>query len=297
MKSDFQYQLALHITILVWGFTGILGDLIAIEALPLVWYRMLIAFITLGIYLRIRGFSFALPSKDIKVLLGTGVIIAAHWYTFFHAIKISNVSVALTCLSTGSLFASIMEPLVFKRPIRWYEIGLGSVVIAGLYLIFYFEGSQYLAGMLTAMCSAFLATCFSMINGKYIHKIKPGQISFYEMLGGFLALSLYLGVSGDLWTEQFFQISTSDWLYLILLGTICTAIAFVVGVRVMKKLSPFTVILSINLEPIYGIILALMINGEKEHMSPQFYVGALIILSAIFANGYIKKKWAHRLKA
>lgn len=290
MKTNFQYQMALHFTVLVWGFTGILGDLISISALPLVWYRMLLASITLFFYLKFVKAELILNRKTILALLGTGMITALHWFTFFHAIKISNVSVALACLSSGALFAALIEPIAFKRKIRAYELILGIFVIGGLYTIFYFEGDQYFWGIVTAITSAFLASLFATINGKFIQRIRPGVISFYEMLGGWILVSVYLLFDGSLFQGSFFQISGTDWTYLIILATICTAFAFVIGVRVMKQLSPYTVVLSTNMEPIYGIILALLINGEKEHMSAEFYYGTLGIISAILINGYLKKR-------
>ncbi|MFT5969745.1 MAG: drug/metabolite transporter (DMT)-like permease [Flavobacteriales bacterium] len=297
MKSVFHYQLALHATVFVWGFTGIIGDLISLEALPLVWYRMLIALITLFIYLKWVGAEIIVDIKTTLALLATGVVTAAHWITFFHAIKISNVSVALACLSSGALFASMLEPIVFKRRIRPYELVLGVLVVVGLYTIFFFEGDHYFWGIITAITSACLASIFSIVNGKYIQRIRPGVISIYEMLGGWLAVSIYLLLDGRLLESNFFILNSSDWFYLVILGTICTAVAFVIGVKVMKKLSPFTVILSTNMEPVYGIVLALLINGEKEHMSPQFYYGTLGIISAIVINALVKKRINKGLKA
>ena len=280
--------LHLHFIVFVWGFTAVLGALITLDALPLVWYRMLFASLFILIYILFTKISVKLPLKTILILLFAGLIIALHWYTFFEAIKVSNVSVTLACLSTGAFFASILEPIFFKRKIIGYEVFFGLIVIAGLYLIFKVEG-QYVQGILLALTSAFLSATFSMINGKFAQMYDPTVISFYELLGGVLFFSIFLLVGGS-FNAAFFKLSWNDLIWLFVLSSFCTAYAFIASVAVMKYLSPYTVMLTINLEPIYGIILALLVFGEKEQMNSQFYIGALIILSTVILNGVLKNK-------
>ena len=275
----------------IWGFTAILGNLISQQAIPLVWNRILITILSLLIYLWIKKTRFKIDLRALGIFAVAGTIIAAHWITFFHAIKISNVSVTLVCMSSGAFFASLLEPIFFKRKLHFFEVILGLIVIAAIALIFSVE-SGYLWGILTALLSAFLSALFSVINGKIVHKYDSEIITFYELSMGWLAISILLLFTGSL-NFGLFPISKSDWIYLIILGSVCTAYPFVESVRVMKQLSPFTVILTITLEPVYGIILAYFLLGDSERMTPTFYIGAIVIIATIFLNAWMKK----RLKA
>ena len=278
----------LHLIVFIWGFTAILGALISLEALPLVWFRMLFASGFILVYLFIKKTLLKLPAKTILSFLFAGLIIALHWFTFFKAIKVSNISVTLACLATGAFFTSILEPIFYKRKVIFYEVLFGLIVIAGLYLIFQVQGN-YVDGIILGLTSAFLSASFSVINGKFAQKYEPAVISFYEIFGGVLCLTVYLLFTKS-FTASFFDLSTSDLLWLLVLSSVCTAYAFIASVGVMKHLSPYTVMLTINLEPIYGIVLALLIFNDKEKMSPQFYVGALIILSTVILNGILKNR-------
>lgn len=278
--------LHLHFIVFIWGFTAVLGALISLEAIPLVWYRMLLATGIVFIFLKIRKEKLKFSKKTLGGFALAGIIIALHWLTFFGAIKASNVSVTLAVLSTGAFFASLLEPLLYGRKIILYEVFFGLVVVCGLYIIFDVEGSHTL-GIVLALISAFLSALFSVINGKFVLKHKAAAISFYELLFGVLGISIYLAISGR-FSAEFFTISAHDWLYLIILASACTAYAFIASVHVMKWISPYTVMLTINMEPVYGIILALIVLGDSENMSPQFYYGAGIILLTVVANGIIK---------
>ena len=281
----FQNYLHLHFIIIIWGFTAVLGALISIDAIPLVWYRMLIATAFLMLFMLIRRKSFRISKRLlVKFILG-GIIIALHWVTFFLAIKSSNVSVALIMMSTGAFFTSLIEPLFFKRRVSKLELFLGILVVIGLYIIFKIEGN-YVLGIIYGLISSFLSALFSVANGLYVKKNDPVIMSFYQLFFGVVFITLLLGLKGE-FTVPFFQLSSNDWIYLIILGSVCTAYAFAASVKVMKVLSPFTVMLSINLEPVYGIILALLVFPEKEKMPPNFYYGALIILFAVVLNGIV----------
>ncbi len=292
-NARFQNYLHLHFIVFVWGFTAILGELISIDALPLVWYRMLLASGFIVLYISIRKISLTISRKLFFTLFFAGIIIALHWITFFAAIKVSNVSITLATLSTGAFFTSILEPIFYKRKLIWYEVLFGFLVIIGLYIIFKVEGDYFL-GIMYALCSAFLSAVFSLINGKVAQKYNPTMVSFYELVSGVGIITMYLlgmtlfGNEMEGFTISFFQLSTSDWLYMLLLASICTAYAFIGSVQVMKYLSPYTVMLTVNLEPVYGIILAFLIFGESEKMSSQFYFGALIIIGTVILNGIFK---------
>lgn len=282
--------LKLHFTIFIWGFTAILGALIALPALQLVWYRMLIAFISLFLYSLIKGQHQKISIYSILKLGGIGIIVALHWLCFFHSIKVSTISVALVSLSSTALFTGILDPLVNKTKISLIDIFVSLIIIIGIAIIFSFETS-YTSGILFGLASAFLAAVFTILNAKEVRKINPVTISAYEMLGGFLLLTLYLFFTSG--TAIFTtRIPISDLIYLFILGTICTAFAYVLGVLVMKELSPYTVILTTNLEPVYGILMAFFFFGDNEKMTFQFYIGAFIILLAVFSYPMLKRKLA-----
>ncbi len=280
--------LHLHFIVFIWGFTAVLGALITLEATPLVWYRMLIAWVLIYLYVIWKKIDLKFSRLTLAGFFLAGFIIALHWITFFAAIKASNVSVTLAILSTGAFFTSLLEPIFYKRKVIWYEVLFGVLVIFGLYIIFDVE-THYLTGILLALSSAFLSALFSVINGKFAVKYKATAISFWELLAGTLCITLFLVMNGN-FDFAFFTISLSDWMYLLILASACTAYAFIASVHVMKWIKPYTVMLTINLEPVYGIILALLILGDTENMSPQFYYGALIILMTVIANGIIKTR-------
>ncbi|UGS21906.1 DMT family transporter [Flavobacterium cyclinae] len=289
MQNDnLKSYLHLHLIVFIWGFTAILGKLISLEALDLVWYRMLFASTIMTIVVVLSKEKVKVPLNVFIGFVVSGIIIATHWLTFYQAIKVSNVSITLACLSTGAFFASILEPIFYKRKIIWYELVFGLIVIAGLSIIFNVE-TKYKSGIYLAVTSAFLSALFSVINGKYAKEYSPNIISLYELSSGVFFLSIYLFFAGS-FSPAFFAISINDLIWLFLLSSICTAYAFSASVKVMKYLSPFTVMLTINLEPIYGIILALMIFKDGEEMTPLFYVGALLILITVIANGIVKSK-------
>lgn len=295
MQDDnIKSYLHLHLIVFIWGFTAVLGELITLDALPLVWYRMLLAVGFVALYLVFAKKNIRVSPKLLAVFLAMGLIIALHWLTFFKAIKVSNVSVTLACLSTGAFFASLLEPVFYKRKIIWYEVLFGLIVVGGLFLIFNFEGN-YLYGIILALISAFLSALFSVFNGKLATQYDSGVISFYELIGGVLCFSVYLLFTGGFDTA-FFDVSKDDWMYLLILSSVCTAYAFIASVHVMRHISPYTVMLTINLEPIYGIILALIVFGEKEKMSSGFYIGALIILITVILNGIVKYYDKKRVK-
>ena len=287
MQNDnLKSYLHLHVIVFIWGFTAILGKLISLEALDLVWYRMLFASVIMTFVVLFNKEKIKVPFNVLIGFIVSGIIIAAHWLTFYQAIKVSNVSITLACLSTGAFFASILEPIFYRRKVIWYELLFGIIVVVGLGIIFNVE-TKFKTGIYLAVTSAFLSALFSVINGKYAKEYDPNVISLYELSSGVFFLSIYLFFAGS-FTPAFFSLSVNDLIWLFLLSSICTAYAFSASVKVMKFLSPFTVMLTINLEPIYGIILALLIFKDGEEMSPLFYVGALIILATVIANGIVK---------
>lgn len=276
----------LHLIVFIWGFTAILGALITIPADDLVWYRMLLASGFLGLFLVAKKKSFRIPYRELLQLVFVGLLIALHWIFFFQAIHISNVSITLSVFSLGAFFASLLEPIFYGRKVLWYEVFFGLIIIAGLFLILQVE-SGYIKGVFFALASIILGVVFTLLNGKLIVKHDPAVITFYEFLSGVLFISIYFIFQGKFKTEFFF-LTFNNWTLLFVLASICTAYAFTASVEVMRKLTPYTVMLTTNLEPVYGIILAYFIIGGKEKMSTEFYIGALIIVITVILNGFIK---------
>ena len=278
----------LHFIVFILGFTAVLGDLITIEAVPLVWHRMLLGSLFVLIYIIYNKGMLKVSLRSLIKFAFVGLLIALHWLAFFSAVKVSNVSITLAMMSTGAFFASFLEPIFFKRKIIGYEVIFGLIVIIGLYIIFKVE-SEYLSGILLALLASFLGALFSIFNGMMVKSHNATVISFYELLFGVVFITLYI-LFTDGFDNAFFNLSGSDWTYLIILASICTAYAFIASVHVMKWISPYTVMLTTNMEPVYGILLALLILGEKEYMSPTFYLGAIIILLTVVLNGIIKTR-------
>ncbi len=288
-NAKLKNYLHLHFLVFIAGFTAILGELITITAVPLVWFRMAIATILIGLYVLIFKIKIKLSLKAIVKLSLAGVIIALHWITFFGAIDVSNVSITLAMFSTGAFFASLIEPLIYKRKIIWYEILFGVIVIIGVFIITQSE-MKYIYGIVLGIISAFLSSLFAVLNGKFLEKYSATAISFYEFISGVAFISIFLLIYYDGFSVEFFQLSDSDYMYLFILASICTAYAFIASVYVMRYISPYTVVLTYNLEPIYGIILAIILFPEKEKMTTQFYYGAAMILGVVIINGILKNK-------
>jgi len=278
----------LHLIVFLWGFTAILGKLIHANAEVLVFYRMLFASVFLYLFIRIiKKDSIKVSKKLLLKLVGIGSLMAFHWLFFFSSIKVSNVSIALSCLGTSTLFAALLEPLIFKRKIDLSEIVMGIVIVICISLIFKVE-FQYKLGIIYGLICALLGTIFSVFNGKLYGKTSSGNIIFYEIFGGFLVISLYYVFSGHI--SQVGEISYRDLALLTLLASVFTAYPMFESVNLMKYISPFTLILTVNLEPIYGIILAFFIFGESEKMSAVFYGASLVMILAIVINGVIKAR-------
>tara|TARA_R110000868_G_scaffold252540_2_gene509234 strand:- start:919 stop:1830 length:912 start_codon:yes stop_codon:yes gene_type:complete len=286
-KSHLKNYLHLHFLVFIAGFTAILGELITIKAIPLVWFRMVIAAILMFIYIKIAKVNLKITPKAMLRLSVAGIIIALHWITFFGAIDEANISIALAMFSTGAFFASFIEPIIYKRTIIWYEILFGVIVIIGVFIIMQSE-IKYITGIILGISSAFFSSLFAVLNGKFLKQHTATVISFYEFLSGVFFISLYILIFGGGFSSDFFNLSQSDFGYLFILASICTAYAFIAAVYVMKLISPYTVVLTYNLEPIYGIVMAIILFPEKEKMSPSFYYGALIIIATVVLNGLLK---------
>lgn len=296
LNDKLKNYLHLHFLVFIAGFTAILGKLISVNAVSLVWFRMVFASILMIAYVKLFKVKLQITKKELIKLCIAGVIIALHWITFYGAIKVANISIALAMFSTGAFFASLLEPIFYKRRVIPYEILFGIVVIIGIYLIVQSE-IQHIEGMILGVVSAFLSSLFAVLNGKFLEQHSATKISFYEFISGVVFITIYIAFFGEGFSSSFFSISASDIMFLLILASVCTAYAFIASVHVMRFISPYTVVLTYNLEPIYGIILALILFPETEIMSSSFYVGAFIILGVVLTNGIIKNlKYLRRKK-
>ncbi|WP_224997165.1 DMT family transporter [Cesiribacter sp. SM1] len=283
MSAQPKDYLQLHFIVMLWGFTAILGVLISIPAVEMVFYRTLLAAGGLLLLLKF-GRRKVLPGRGpLSGMLLTGILIAAHWILFFAAARVSSVSICLAGMATGTLWTSVLEPLVMKRPFKWYELMLGAVVILGLYVIFRFEFDHAL-GLSMAVASAFLSSAFTVINSRLTQHHNHFLITFWEMVGACLATALFfplyvntLAPGGTL----SLGLNWVDVACLLALALVCTVYAYSVSVELQKRLSAFTVNLTVNLEPIYGILLAIFIFKEHKQLTTGFFIGTLIILSAV----------------
>ena len=277
-----------HGIVFIFGFTAILGKLISIDAVSLVWYRMMLAAAMLTLFMLCFKIPFRLSNKQLLFMIVCGILIALHWVFFFHAIKVSNVSVTLSVMSSGALVTALIEPIVYKRSFDSNEIILGLVVVIALGMIMQTE-YHFFDGMFFAFIAVLLSVAFTLINGKVVHKSDARVMSVYQLGTGAICMSVILFFQGK-WSVGLFSITQSDMLWILILAIVCTAYAFVVSIAVMRHLRPFSLMLAINMEPVYGILLGLLIFGSDEKMSLPFYIGTLLILSSVLMNGYLKLK-------
>jgi drug/metabolite transporter (DMT)-like permease len=281
----------LHFTVFIWGFTGILGALITISAVSLVWYRVLIASLSLFIYFKFNKTAFRVSTATLLKLVCTGALVGGHWILFFWSIKLSTVAVTLVCLSSITLFTAIFEPLINKKRISKLEILAGSLIITGIVLIFKFE-TQYTKGIIAGLVSALFASLFAIINSRQVQKQEAPVIAFYELAGALVWISIFLFFTHGFNSSMILK--RADLGYLLILGTVCTSLAYVAGVSVMRELSAFRVALITNLEPVYGILMSFLFFGDMNKMTLGFWIGALIILSTIFLFPIAQKEIVRR---
>jgi len=292
-----KYYLLMHMVIFIWGFTGVLGKLLDnVPVHAIVFYRMLIGFLAIGVFMLIARKKFTLKGKSLLKVSGTGVLIAGHWITFFASIYYSNVSFALVFFSTTALFTSFIEPVLMKKKFNPAELIMAIVVVGGISIIAYDamahedsitnENLNYGLAIGCALISAFLAASFSVINAIFVRDIDSYQISFVELMSGCIAIGIVYFATGDFSNGELI-LTWEEFGLLLILGSVCTAFAFLLGNWLMKFISPFTMNLSVNMEPIYAILIALFIFPDSEVMTPIFYIGAGIIIGAVVFNGIV----------
>lgn len=289
MTKRQQYLILIHLVVIVWGYTGIMGRAITLSSTELVWYRLLIAFVSLGLFIwLLKRPVVKIEKKVFWKIVAVGAVVGLHWYAFFQSIKMSSVSIGIICLSTTTLHVSWLEPLMRKRRVSWVEVLLGVVIVFGISFILTVE-FEHINAILVGLLAAFLAALFSVSNSVLVDKVPSSQLSFIELISGFVVMTGILLFQGEL-NRDLFNVSSENIGNLLFLGIICTSLAFIIAVDATKYLGAFTVSLSINLEPIYTMIMAVLLFPNEEVMDASFYLGSSIILAAVFFNGL----WQYR---
>jgi drug/metabolite transporter (DMT)-like permease len=281
--------LQLHMAVFLAGFTGVLGRLITLNEALLVWYRLLVTVLTLWVLYFFKRRLHRIAWAGIARIAAVGVIVALHWVTFYASIKYANVSVALVCFSAVGFFSAILEPLVTRKPFNKIELLLGLLVIAGIYLIFHFD-PQFKTGIIMGLVSALLGSLFPVFNRVLVQQYKPETVTLYQLSGGFLFLTMLVPVYLQFVPAGHLLPTLSDTGWLLILGLFCTVWAFNLSMNALKKISAFTVSLTYNLEPLYGIALAFLIYREDKYLSATFYIGLLLIVLSVFLQTWLVYK-------
>lgn len=278
----------MHVTVFIWGFTAILGKSISIQALPLVWYRIWAVVLIMAGVLAVKGLGFRQPR--VWRLFGVGALVGLHWLMFYGCIKVAGVSVAVLCLSSLTFFTAIFEPLIFRRAVRVYELVLGGIVVVGVLLLLRFEANAEPVGWALGLGSALFSAAFGTFNGMLAKTEAPERVTFFELFGAAVVTSLFFFV----WPESFvppWQLSVVDGLLMALLVVVCTVLPWMWSLRVLKVLSPYTLAIAVSLEPVYAMVLAVMIWPESETLSLRFYVGSAILIGLGPLNTVLRKRF------
>jgi len=284
MKSAY-YKM--HLAIFLWGFTGLFGKLITLNEGMLVWYRLLISSIAIAIILAWRKSFPKISFREVLIISAIGILVMLHWVTFYGSIKLASISVAMICLSSIALFVSFIEPLVNRQRFDKMEILFSAFAVLGIFFIYKSDISAS-AGIIVGVISAFLSATFSVLNKKIAHQYEPLTISLIELTSGLVFLTLLLPVYFQIQPTHHYQPTSADWLWLIILSLVCTVFTWVLSLQALQKVSAFTVALALNLEPVYGIILAILFAGEAKILNAGFYLGGLLIMLTVIAHAYYK---------
>jgi drug/metabolite transporter (DMT)-like permease len=290
--ADRADYLKLHFIVFLWGFSAILGKLVSIHTLEMIFYRGVLAAAGMAIVIYFTKGSFVVTRVQLIRMLLVGALVALHWLTFFGSARISNVSVSLVGFATNSLWAALLEPWFNRKRIKKFELLLGLVVIAGLYIIFSFD-FHYAGGLLVGIAAGFTSALFSVFNSRLVQRVPSFTITFYEMIGIVITLGLTMLVLPVIYPAYELQLipTWQDWIYIALLAGVCSIYAYSVAIELMKKVSVFMIQLTLNLEPLYGIVMAVIIFKQQENMNLNFYIGTAVILSAVACYPYLKRRF------
>lgn len=290
-KPDFISQFQLHLSVLLFGFTGIFGELISLAEIPLVWWRMVIALAILLVVLFTRK-GFQIPNrKTVGQLVYIGMVMAIHWVAFFGSIKYSNVSIAVSCFASTAMFTTILNTLMEGGKFRLQEMLLSILTIAGISMIFGFQEVSLL-GMVLGIISAVLAAYFSILNKRLVSNVEPLNMLFFQLVGGLAILTLIGPFLLKILPAEVLIPGGYDWIWLLILSGVCTVVAIRLAFLALRKISAFTQNLALNLEPIYAIIIAGFLFNEYEQMTWMAYCGALLIIAAVVLDGFLRYRKA-----
>ena len=281
-KSDLtKAHIQMHLSILLWGITGILGKSILLNEGLLVWYRLIIVSVSLAIAIYFSGHSFKIGKRNVWRLSKVGVMLMLHWICFYGAIKYANVSITLSLLASTSLFTALLEPMMTKKKFDKSELLYSSLAILGISLIFYSDTNDYTVGIFLAIMAAFLGAFFNILNKNIVQEFKSSVVSFYEITSGLVVLTLLLPVYLYFFPTEKLLPSANDWMLLVVLAVLCTHVTLILSLNALKHLSAFTLNLAINLEPVYGIALAFLFFGENKYLNEGFFIGGAIIMCGV----------------
>jgi drug/metabolite transporter (DMT)-like permease len=280
----------LHISILLAGFTGIFGKLIQLAEGPLVWYRMLITSLLFFCWLYYAGKLPKVTPRQALAISGVGVLVALHWVFFYGSIKYANVSIAVVCFALTGFFTAIFEPLLERRSLSLRELCFSLITVCGIALIFHFD-TRYRTGIILGVISAAMCALFTIAIRKVGKHHTASTMLFYQMIGGFLFLTLAAPLYLALFPGISLVPSNLDLLWLFLLSSLCTIGMFLLQIQALQHISAFTVNLSYNLEPVYSIILAMIIFHEANELNAAFFAGlALICTSVVLQSMYAARQ-------
>ena len=280
----------LHFTVLLWGTTAILGKSIHIAALPLVFYRVAIVTVLMAAVLVRRRVPFAVSWTRAAELAGAGVLVALHWVLFYAAVKLAGVSIAVLCLSTITFFTALLEPLVFRRPVKRHELVLGALVVLGVVLLLQLEVQGSAKGVAMGIASAFFSAAFGTWNGSLVLRERAERVTLYELAAAGIACGAAFVVLGGFVAP--WEVTLTDWCLLAFLAVACTLLPWLWSLRVLKTLSPYTVAISVSLEPVYSILFAFLLWPNEERLTPRFYVGGGLLIALVVVNGALKGRRA-----
>ena len=280
--------LQLHFAVVLFSFTAILGDLIHLPALVLVWWRVLITLLSLFVLIHFGKELYRIPTRTMLKFAGVGLLVALHWICFFGAIKYANASICLVCLATTSFMTAILEPVLLRQKIRGHELLLGLLVVPGMFLVVNNTELQMMTGIWIGLASALFAALFTILNKLLIHEADPLSISFLELSSGGLMLSLALAIYFHCFPEANFWPQWRDLIYLLILSLVCTTLAYVLALKALKYISAFASNLAYNLEPVYGMLLAVIILKENQELNTGFYLGAAVVVVAVISHPFLK---------
>ncbi len=290
-KSDLtKAYIQMHLSIILWGATAVLGRGIDLSEGMLVWYRLIITSVSLGLYIFLLKQSFRVSRPIFLQLFGIGALLMVHWLFFYGAIKYSNVSITLSVFSSTSLFTALIEPVVTKKKFNRIELLYSIMAMAGIGIIFYSDENSFSVGIILALLAAFIGAFFNILNKDVVKKVSSEVVSFYEIFSGLIVLTIFLPFYIGWFQPAKLFPGNTDWLLLFVLAVACTHITLILSLNALKHLSAFTLNLSINLEPVYGIALAFLIFGENKNLNAGFFIGTAIIMLSVVLHAYFAPK-------